>query len=180
MADQRIDERVPGPVPRGTPSGRRRGHAVPELGFRNPDKLAQTWELQRADRERFVRFFGSDLVVLRGEEVEDRMRAFREFRHREIPGDLKGPVPAVAEFGVDSELADAESVALAYEEEDGLGYYVEFGLVEKAFTDPSLLRRRLYRERVLDYLDDDSVPPHVFRRLGTRDATRACETAIPS
>lgn len=115
----------------------------PELGFRNPDKLARAWELQRADRDRFVRFFGSDLVVLRGEEVADRMRAFREFCHREITAELKGPVPAVAELGVDSELADAESVALVYDEEDGLGYYVEFGLVEKAFTDPSLLRRRL-------------------------------------
>jgi hypothetical protein len=145
----------------------------PELGFRNPDKLARAWELQRADRDRFVRFFGSDLVVLRGEEVEDRMRAFREFCHREITADLKGPVPTVAEFGVDSELADAESVALVYDDEDGLGYYVEFGLVEKAFTDPSLLRRRLYRERVLDYLDDDSVPPHVFHRLSARDAARA-------
>jgi hypothetical protein len=174
VADQRSDERVPGAVPRGTPSSRRRaGHAVPELGFRNPDKLARAWELQRADRDRFVRFFGSDLVVLRGEEVEDRMRAFREFCHREITADLYGPVPAAAEFGVDSELADAESVALVYDEEDGLGYYVEFGLVEKAFTDPSLLRRRLYRERVLDYLDDDSVPPHVFHRLSARDAARA-------
>ncbi len=101
------------------------------------------------------------------------MRAFREFCHREIAADVKGPVPAVAEFGVDSELADAESVALVYDEEDGLGYYVESGLVEKAFTDPSLLRRRLYRERVIDYLDDDSVPPHVFRRLSARDAARA-------
>lgn len=145
----------------------------PQLGFRNSDKLARAWELQRADRDRFVRFFGSDLVVLRGEEVEVRMRAFQEFCHREITADVKGPVPAVAEFGVDSELADAESVALVYDEEDGLGYYVEFGLVEKAFTDPSLLRRRLYRERVLDYLDDDSVPPHVFRRLSARDAARA-------
>jgi len=38
----------------------------PELGFRNPDMLARAWELQRADRKRFVRLFGADLIVLRG------------------------------------------------------------------------------------------------------------------
>jgi hypothetical protein len=146
----------------------------PELGFRNPDKLARAWELQRADRDRFIRFFGSDLVVLAGEEINDRLRAFREFCHREITAGLAGRVPdPIVEFGVDSELAEAESVALIYDEEGGLGYYAEFGVVEEAFADPSLLRRRLFRERVLDYLDDDSVPPHVFRRLAARDAARA-------
>jgi hypothetical protein len=146
----------------------------PELGFRNPDKLARAWELQRADRDRFVRFFGADLVVLRGEEVEDRLRAFRTFCHQEITANREGPVPdPIAELGVPPELADAESVAVIYDEDDGLGYYAEFGLVEQAFADPSLLRRRLHRQRVLDYLDDDSIPPHVFIRLAARDATRA-------
>ena len=146
----------------------------PELGFRNPDKLARAWELQRADRGRFVRFFGSDLVVLRGEEFEDRIRAFREFCHQEIAADRESPVPGPAgDVEVDPELADAESVALIYDEEDGLGYYADFGLVEQTFVDPSLLRRRLHRQRVLEYLDDDSVPPHVFRRLAARDDTDA-------
>jgi hypothetical protein len=146
----------------------------PELGFRNPDKLARAWELQRADRDRFVRFFGADLIVLRGEEVEDRLRAFRGFCHEEITADWEGPVPdPVMETGVDLELADAESVAVIYDEEDGLGFYADFGLVEHAFADPSLLRRRHHRQRVLDYLDDDSVPPHVFHRLAARDAARA-------
>jgi len=148
----------------------------PELGFRNPDKLARAWELQRLDRDRFVRFFGSDLVVLRGQELEDRLRAFRKFCHEEITAQLEGPVPGpVVEVGIGPELAAAESVAAIYDEKDGLGYYAEFGLVEQAFADPSLLRRRLHRQRVLDYLDDDSVPPHVFRRLAAGDA--ACQRA---
>ena len=149
----------------------------PELGFRNPDKLARAWELQRADRDRFVRFFGADLVVLPGEEIEDRLRAFRTFCHEEVTAGWKGPVPdQIAEVEVTPELAEAESVALIYDEEDGLGYYADFGLVEQAFGDPSLLRRRPYRERVLDYLDDDSVPPHVFHRLAARDAV--CASAV--
>lgn len=37
----------------------------PELVFRNPDKLETAWELQRGNRDRFIRLFGADLVGLR-------------------------------------------------------------------------------------------------------------------
>jgi len=143
----------------------------PELAFRNPTKLARAWELQRADRERFVRFFGSDLVVMAGDEFDDRMRAFREACRSEIAGDRPGPLPPlVSEYSPDD---DAETVGVIYDEDDGLGFYVEFGLVEEVFADPALLRRRIHRQRVLDYLDDDTVPPHVFRRLAARNEERA-------
>jgi hypothetical protein len=41
----------------------------PHLVFRNPDILACEWRLQRAERDRFVRFFGSDLVVPPGDQA---------------------------------------------------------------------------------------------------------------
>src|SRR5579859_5698823 len=41
----------------------------PRLVFRNPEKLAQGWELQRWERERFIEWFGADLVVLDGTEL---------------------------------------------------------------------------------------------------------------
>jgi hypothetical protein len=143
----------------------------PELGFRNPARLARAWELQRADRERFVRFFGSDLVVMAGDEFDDRMRAFREACRSEIARDRPGPLPpVVSEQSPDD---DAETIAVIYDDDDGLGFYVEFGLVEEVFAEPTLLRRRTHRQRVLDYLDDDTIPPHVFRRLAARDEERA-------
>ena len=143
----------------------------PELAFRNPARLARAWELQRADRERFVRFFGSDLVVMPGNEVNARMRAFREACRNEIAGDRPGPLPPlVSEQSPDDA---AETVAVIYDDDDGLGFYVEFGLVEEVFADPALLRSPSHRQRVLDYLDDDTIPPHVLRRLAARDEERA-------
>jgi hypothetical protein len=62
---------------------------------------------------------------------------------------------------------------LIYDEEDGLGFYAEFGLVEEAFADPDLVRRRRYRDHVLSYLHDDSVEPMVLRRLAERDPDKA-------
>jgi hypothetical protein len=48
----------------------------PALVFRNPEKLAQGWELQREERRRFIEFFGADLVVVPGSQTAERMRAF--------------------------------------------------------------------------------------------------------
>ncbi len=39
---------------------------APEAVYRNPEKLARAWEIQRADRQRFIGFFGTDLVVVPG------------------------------------------------------------------------------------------------------------------
>ncbi|MEU4564327.1 hypothetical protein AB0F72_38595 [Actinoplanes sp. NPDC023936] len=44
------------------------------------------------------------------------------------------------------DLTDAETVAIIYDETDGLGFYAEFGLVEEAFANPDLLRCRRWRE----------------------------------
>ncbi|MBG6138318.1 hypothetical protein [Longispora fulva] len=154
----------------------------PGLVLRNPDKLAQAWELQRAERSRFIRFFGSDLVVLPGDQFADRMREYEEFSEREILAALAAqgtpPRPSVkppAPVDYTAGLMDSETVAVIYDEVEGLNFYADFGLIEAAFADPALLRRRIYRERVLDYLDDESVSPLPFHRLADRDHSRASE-----
>ncbi|MEU7905363.1 hypothetical protein [Actinoplanes sp. NPDC049118] len=72
-----------------------------------------------------------------------------------------------------TDLTDAETVALIYDETDGLGFYAEFGLVEEAYRNPDLLRRRRWREQALFYLEDDSVEPMVLHRLAAKDPEKA-------
>jgi hypothetical protein len=151
---------------------------TPEAVYRNPEKLAKAWEIQRADRQRFIGFFGADLVVVPGDRAQERLNAFHEFSRDEVlrttPGAARrggGAAAPVVELPPD--LVESETVALIYDEEDGLGFYAEFGLVEAAFADPDLVRRRRYREQVLSYLHDDSVEPMVLRRLADRDPDKA-------
>lgn len=152
---------------------------MPEAVFRNPEKLALAWEHQRADRERFIRFFGADLVVLSGDEVQERLNAYHEFCRDETvrsgrsarsrtPARVNGPVVELP-----ADMVESETVALIHDEVDGFGFYAEFGLVAEAFADPDLVRRRRWRERVLAYLHDDSVEPMVLRRLAERDPDNA-------
>jgi hypothetical protein len=151
---------------------------TPEAVWRNPEKLAKAWEIQREDRQRFIGFFGADLVVVPGDQVQERLNGFHEFCRDEIlrttPGAARrGGGAAAPLVELPLELVVSETVGLIYDEEDGLGFYADFGLVEAAFADPDLVRRRRYRERVLSYLHDDSVEPMVLRRLADRDPDKA-------
>jgi len=153
---------------------------MPEAVYRNPEKLAQAWALQREERQRFVRFFGTDLVVVPGNQAQRRLDEFYAFRQEEILREhpeaarraSETPAPGIE---LPPELVDAETVAFIYDEDDGLDFLAEFGLVEQAFADPDLLRRRRYREQTLSYLHDDTVEPMVLRRLADRDPAKASE-----
>jgi hypothetical protein len=151
---------------------------TPEAVWRNPEKLARAWEIQRADRQRFIGFFGADLVVVPGDQVQERLNVFHEFCRDEIlrttpEAARRGGEAAAPVVELPLDLVASETVALIYDEEDGLGFYADFGLVEAAFVDPDLLRRRRYREQVLSYLHDDTVEPMVLRRLADRDPDKA-------
>jgi len=146
---------------------------TPGAVFRNPEKLTLAWEQQRIDRERFVAFFGADLVVVPGEQAQERLDAYYVFCRDAVLGPEPEEVLPAVSVPLPPDLVDADTVALIYDETDGLGFYAEFGLVEQAFANPDLLRRRRWREQALSYLEDDSVEPMVLRRLGDRDPDKA-------
>jgi hypothetical protein len=125
-----------------------------------------------------IRFFGADLVVVPGDQAQQRLNEFHEFCRDEVlrttPGaERRGGGAAAPVVELPADLAESETVALIYDEDDGLGFYAGFGLVEAVFADPDLVRRRRYREQVLSYLHDDSVEPMVLRRLANRDPDKA-------
>lgn len=158
----------------------------PTLVFRNPEKLEQGWELQRKDRRSFVDFFGTDLVVLPGREVEERMRAYTHYRMHEVRDgdgksaaersrDLYGSEPAELDLHLPSYLTEAETVGVIYDEIEGMVFLRNFGLVEEAFADPETLRDRRHSDAVLDYLEDSSIPPVALRRPAERSPERASQ-----
>lgn len=138
----------------------------PELVFRNPDRLARGWELQRADRAAFVEHFGSDTVVLDQAELPRRLGEFAAHRYAASKVDWVASV-------LDALNPDAETAGLIYDESDGLGVYADYRLVEEAFTDPDLARGRTYRTLLKNYLTDDSVSPVPLVRLAERDHDKA-------
>jgi hypothetical protein len=131
----------------------------PALLFRNPERLRLGWEMQRKDREGFVEFFGADLVVLTPVELERRWPEFWRFCHGDHAPD-PGTLTQVT--------ADAQTVGLIHDEQEGLGFFVDFGLFQEVFEHPELVTKARYAQVVLTYLDDDSVSPVPLRRCAAR------------
>ncbi|HEY3108073.1 MAG TPA: hypothetical protein VGL23_04930 [Chloroflexota bacterium] len=155
----------------------------PALVFRNPAKLAQGWALQREEREHFIAFFGADLVVLPGRALVERMRAYGHFRTHEVRDadgksaaerhrEAYGRDPPTLDFAP-PEFAEVETVGVVYDEVDGLNFFANFGLLQEVFADPALAAKRAYRQAVLGYLDEPSIPPMALRRLAEPDPARA-------
>ena len=155
-------------------------HEHPKAVFRNPDKLARAWEIQDAQRQRFIEFFGSDFVVLTGSEVGDRMTEFLRWQNdslvRARRARADGPtMPPAPEFHVPGHVRDSDRIALIEDQVEGLNFFTDFGWVEAAYDDPRHVSNPVCRDALLGYLRDDSVSPLVFRRLAARDPERASE-----
>jgi hypothetical protein len=158
----------------------------PSLVFRNPAKLELAWQLQYDEQRSFVDFFGSDLIVVPGHEVAERLRAYHRFRLHEVRDaegksaadrsrETYGVVPEVPEIELPEEVAEAETVGLLFDEVDGLNFLIDFGQVEETFGHPALADEPNHREVVLSYLKDASISPRVLRRLADRDPQRATQ-----
>ena len=162
------------------------GALRPELVFRNPEKLAQAWEFQRKERGHFIAFFGADQVVLPGRELADRMHAYAKFRLYDVRDDegktgaeqmveRYGQEPTPVDFQLEPDLTAAETVAVIYDEVDGLNFFSGFGEIADVFANPALAAGREHRQAVLEYLKEPSISPLPFRRLAERDAGRASQ-----
>ena len=94
----------------------------PELSFRNPSLLERGWKLQRSDRDRFVRFFGADMVLMPGTALAERMRQYAAFSRRDVLAQLAAQKSAslanrpLVEISFPPDLVTSGSVAVIYDE----------------------------------------------------------------
>jgi hypothetical protein len=134
--------------------------------FRNPAKLEQAWALQRAERQKFIDYFGSDLVVMPGSDVLERMRAYMRVR---------SDGAALPELTFPPIYGASATVGVIYDEVDGLYFVPDFGLVEEVFNDPDLVGDRRHRQAVIGFLESPDLLPLPLVRLAARDPERASE-----
>jgi hypothetical protein len=99
----------------------------PEMILRNPELVRRSWELQSEGRAEFITTFGSDLVVLRPDEASEQLRQhFLRVYTSKAPKqktkiDFSGPIEQL--LAPMEELQDCETVAIVYDEIEGLGFW---------------------------------------------------------
>ena len=145
------------------------------LGWR--DVVEGVFEIRERDGK------GSDLIVVPGPEVASRMNGFLTWYTRRV---LEEAGPAASSLGADvaartpafsvpGDLAGAPTVALAYDETEGLMFLANFVLVREAFENPGFAADSEHRQAVLGYLKADSISALPFRRLAGADTARASQ-----
>jgi hypothetical protein len=151
--------------------------ANPALLRRNPALFERSWEVQAEQRAAFIAHIGADLVVLPPLEAQATLREYHRRLRSQALARLEGKAAHRARTTgclpedagrLPDELLDADSVALVYDEIEGLGYYRDFGRLDALFADPTQARDRADLAQLRSYLDDESVPPLVIRRLVER------------
>lgn len=147
----------------------------PELLRRNPAMLKQAWEIQAEHRADFIDQVGADMVVLPPHEAQETLREhYRRQRQRALARlDAKTAKRAAKAAPQDlgalsDDLLGADSVAIVYDEVEGLTLYRDFGHLDALLADPTLAKDRTRLAQMRDYLNDDSISPLAFRRLAER------------
>jgi hypothetical protein len=145
----------------------------PDLVFRNPEKVEEGWRSMREDRAAFADFFGSDELVLTVGEAEERINAY--YRHRQQaanaaqrPGRTQSKqhaAPDLPLFTLSTELADAETIGVIYDQVDGLNFYADYGSLRDLFANPDLPGRKHHQDLLRTYLREESITPLPIRRL---------------
>ena len=143
----------------------------PELAFRNPVKLAEARSMVARQHEAFADLFGTDLIVVPGSEVPDKVQEFDRPWAKQVSPDPEPPEPVAMDFPDD--LLDADSVAIDFVAGEGMSFYPRYHLLEELFSNPTLLARRPYREALSDCLRDPDASPELLRRLAARDPAKA-------
>jgi hypothetical protein len=142
--------------------------------FRNPGKLAEARQVAARHHEVFVELFGTELVVVTGDQVVGTVQRFHR-RVAELGGDAghDREQPDTPSIDFPEDLRFADSVVIYSSAEEGLSFYPDYRLLEKLFSDPKLMSRRRYRETLVGFLEDPDAPPELIRRLADRDPGRA-------
>lgn len=147
----------------------------PELLRRNPAMLQRAWEIQAEHRADFIDQVGADLVLLPPHEAQETLwEHYRRQQQRAMAGlDAKTARHAAKSAPPDlrtlsEDLLEADSIAVIYDNVEGLTLDRNFGFLDALFADPMLSRDRSRLAALRGYLDDDSISPLAIRRLVDR------------
>jgi len=128
----------------------------------NPEKLKKAFELQKDIYDFFVEFYGSDEIIVPGDKLAQKQREFYSAWNSHLGG--KG-FPDEKIFPED--IRETDSVGIVMDPKEGEFIIIDYGFFVDIFSKPDE-KREGWRELILGYLEDESIPALVFERIKKR------------
>lgn len=125
----------------------------------NPEKLARARAMQKEEYDRFVKHFNSNEVCTSGENVDRIVEEYYDARAR----DLGQGAPILPRSTRD--ILVERDVGIVMDELEGMHYFFNYAAFVSAFAHRTDERGL---QIVRDYLEDDSTPAFLFRRMQER------------
>jgi hypothetical protein len=137
----------------------------PQFAFRdNEEKIKEGFELQKNDRELFIEYFGSDEILTEGKKLPALAAEFMNYRlskiEKPLPEGYKPP-----EMSFPEGLLKSKDVGIVFDELSGQHYLINYGIILNVFQSPDELKIQRYKRDILAYLEDQTISPHVLRKL---------------
>jgi hypothetical protein len=150
------------------------------------EDVEKAYEAQANMRSCFIEFFGSDEVVFKdGWEMDKKIEDF--YHHycfeRVIPETGKSLAESYREtygreykfpgFDLSKDMLRSAEAGVIFDEEEGLVVLSEYGLFRRTFEVEDFKGVPNYRDRVMGYISNDSIPPLVIERVVRRHPDNA-------
>jgi hypothetical protein len=137
----------------------------PQFAFRdNEEKIKEGFELQKNDRELFIEYFGSDEILTEGKKLPALAAEFMNYRlskiEKPLPEGYKPP-----EMSFPEGLLKSKDVGIVFDELSGQHYLINYWIILNVFQSPDQLKIQRYKRDILAYLEDQTISPHVLRKL---------------
>lgn len=127
----------------------------------NPEKLQKAFKLQKEHYDCFIQTHETDELLLKGGEVREKEQMYwdRWYQTHNLPGQYKPPA-------FNDEFSKAKDVGLVMHEKEGLHHFIDYGKFVKIFSEGR--HPQGWRRLVRGYLEDETVPAFVFKRVRDR------------
>ena len=137
----------------------------PQFAFRdNEERIRRGFEFQKKDRELFIEYFGSDEVLTEGKKLPTLADEFMNYRlakrEKPLPEGYKPP-----EMNFPKGLLKSKDVGIVFDELSGQHYLVNYGIILNIFQSPDEEKIKRHKRDILTYLKDQTISPHVLRKL---------------
>jgi len=120
--------------------------------------------LQKKGRELFIEYFGSDEILTEGRKLPALADEFMNYRLSKIENPLpEGYKPP--EMSFPEGLLKSKDVGIVFDELSGQHYLINYGIILNVFQNPDELKIQRYKRDILTYLEDQTISPHVLKRL---------------
>lgn len=150
----------------------------PKMAFiDNPQRLEQAYNIQKDEYKDFMSFFGSDEVIMSGQELAQKLREFYHYRYFQKK-DLQGghsiaktfqekyhQLPQLPIFDFFHQLHSREDIGVIYDQQEGILFLSQYGKFKEIFSRSDFKQIKNYKKVIKGYLKDPTISALPFKRV---------------